>query len=120
MRWSSEIVAMLLRITSNLPLRIASLYSHTAINTMKPMGNSPLAMPSKAAPTMVSSGMPNTRKDTAADTTIASSAAVSPFSLNGVQGARTRFGQVVCSMKCRKLFNVVSEISRRASTVKKP
>ncbi len=33
-RWSSEMVAMLPRITSNLPLFTASLYSHTAISTM--------------------------------------------------------------------------------------
>ncbi|MNT48516.1 hypothetical protein D3C72_1853000 [compost metagenome] len=88
MRWSSEMVAMLPRITSNLPLRMASLYSHTAINTMKLIGNRPLAMPSSAAPAMPPSGMPNTHAETAADTSTASSAAVSPLSRSTVSASR--------------------------------
>jgi len=88
MRWSSEMVAMLPRITSNLPLRMASLYSQTAISTMKLIGNTPLAMPSNAAPSRVSSGMPNTSDDTSAETPTASSAAVRPLRRSTVSASR--------------------------------
>ncbi|CAD0358186.1 hypothetical protein CFBP2044_42710 [Xanthomonas hortorum pv. cynarae] len=88
MRWSSDTVAMLPRITSNLPLRIASLYSHTAISTMKPIGKMPLAMPSSAAPTMLAIGMPNTSDDTATETSTASDAAVSPLSRSTVNASK--------------------------------